>query len=248
MSTAAPSHTEKSLDDKSQDEDYLSDTSEGSWKPSTGTHPSVNLPLAFKIYISKALTITDFYIAREKGQRLHAITGQAQRLTKSGETILHQGPDADSPAFGNATIDDKEIKVNLPSGTHVLHELNASFWQKLKSSGTEFYFDFPVNGSAATERFEWRRSKGEEVKSLQGRGKNGWILSRVGHGAEPVAVYAVDAASMKLSGHFAFLNSGATSELGADFAVTAVLSALSLGYLRRQAYVTGSVLINSKGD
>jgi hypothetical protein len=61
-------------------------------------------------------------------------------------------------------------------------------------------------------------------------------------------VYAVDAASMKLSGHFAFLNSGATSELGADFAVTAVLSALSLGYLRRQAYVTGSVLINSKGD
>jgi hypothetical protein len=51
-----------------------------------------------------------------------------------------------------------------------------------------------------------------------------------------VAAYAYDPWSWKLSGHFAFFNSGKTEALGGEFVVLAVLSALSLGQKKRVQY------------
>jgi hypothetical protein len=234
----------KSVDAKVAEE-YLSDASEDVWKPSGGVLPNIDLPVAFKIYNRKKITATEFYIAQERNRPLNVISGNPNYLTKFAEMKLHQGPSTDSPLLGSTLIRNTTIEVTLPSGVHILKEADASFWKKLKSSGTEYYFD--ISTKRGTERFEWQRSKGPEVASLQGRGNHGWLLLRDGQD-EPVAVYAVDAMSLKLAGHFSFLNSGASGELGADFALIAILSALSLGYKRREAYVNGAVLINAKGD
>jgi hypothetical protein len=239
---------EKSVDGKVSEE-YLSDASEDVWKPSAGVLPGIDLPVAFKIYNRKKITATEFYIAVERNRPLNFISGNPNYITKYAEMKLHQGPSTDSPLLGSTLIRNTTIEVNLRSAVHILKEADVSFWKKLKSSGTEYYFH--IHTQHGTERFEWQRSKGPEVASLQGRGNHGWLLLRDGHGEhrdEPVAVYAVDAMSLKLAGHFAFLNSGLSGKLGADFALIAILSALSLGYKRREAYVNGAVLINARGD
>jgi hypothetical protein len=213
-----------------------SDEDESSYQPGSGNHPSIDLPLEFKIYCAKSrLTHSEFYIAHEKGKRLHAISGGYKGWFKA--TIgLHQGPSTESPALGNVLIKGKTIEVTMPSGTHVL--------QVCPESSSEFQFDFPIGQIPAPEHFEWRRSTGPEVESLDGRGKGGWVLLRIGHGAElaePVAAYSVDLTSIKLSGNFAFFNSGRTSEMGADWVVMVVITALALGQKKRDSLSLASV-------
>jgi hypothetical protein len=194
----------------------------------TGTHPSINLPLSFKIYCSKSRIIySEFYIAHEKNQKLHAISTRYKFWSKL--TIgLHQGPSVDSPALGSAFLKNGSIKLNLASGRDAPAPTS--------TGSSDLAFDLPVEGIPAPEHFEWRRSDGPEVASLSGRGKGGWVLLRVSHGAElgePVAAYSVDLTSVKHSGDFAFFNSGRTGKLGADFAVLAVVTALVLGQRKR---------------
>jgi hypothetical protein len=212
---------------------------ETSWQPSVGTHPSINLPLAFKIYYRKArLTHFEFYIAHSKeGPVLHAISGGWEGFFKS-KIGLHQGPEIDSPSLGSAIIKHKAVEITLPSsGTqHTMQTTPIKF----RTQSNEGSFDFPVPGIPAPEHFVWRDSRGPEVQSLENRDKTGWVLLRVGHGTElegePVAAYAYDPWSWKLSGHFAFLNSGRTEALGGDWAVMAVLTALCLGQKKRVQY------------
>ncbi|KAF1818831.1 uncharacterized protein K489DRAFT_293439, partial [Dissoconium aciculare CBS 342.82] len=87
------------------------------WKPPTGIHPSINLPLAFKIYYNKMFTFSNFYIAHEEGRKLHAVSGHSKRLIGPGETKLHSGPEPTSPVLGSALIDYKKIEVRLTGGT-----------------------------------------------------------------------------------------------------------------------------------
>ncbi|SMR59876.1 unnamed protein product [Zymoseptoria tritici ST99CH_1A5] len=218
-----------------------------SWNPATETHPSIDLPLAFKIYCAKSrLTHSEFYIAHEKNKRLHAISGGYKGWLKS--TVgLHQGPSIDTPTLANAIIKHKTIEVTLPTGTTYSMQDCSSFKAHLHSA-SEFDFEFPIPGIPAPEHFEWRRSQGPEVASLDGRGKGGWVLLRVAHGAdgegEVVAAYSVDLTSIKLSGNFAFFNSGRTSEMGADWVVMIVVTALALGQKKRDA-MSGMVAISS---
>jgi hypothetical protein len=201
------------------------------------THPRIDIPLAFKIYCDKSrLAYSAFYIGHEKGQKLHAISGGYKAWFKA-TVALHQGSNTDSPVLGSAITKSKSVEVTLPSGTHVMESRSVL--------SAEFAFDFPVEGIPAPEHFEWRRSQGPEVKGLAGRGKGGWVLVRVGHAAElaePVAAYSVDLASIKLSGHFAFFNSGRSGELSADWVVMAIVTALSLGQMKRD-YMTLAVVL-----
>jgi len=215
-----------------------SDTSK-TWKKSVEdeeTHPNIDLPIAFKIYCAKSrVTYSAFYIGNEKGQELHAISGGYKRWFNA-TVALHQGPSTDSQVLGSAIVKSKSVEVTLPSGTHVMESRSVL--------SSDFAFDFPVEGFPAPEHFEWRRSQGPEVESLDGRGKGGWVLLRVGHAAElaePVAAYSVDLCSMKLSGHFAFFNSGRSGELSADWVVVAIVTALSLGQKKRDN-LTGMTL------
>jgi hypothetical protein len=232
-----------------------------SWKPlyTTAFHPSIpTLPIAFQLFHRKKITLTAFAIAQEQEHPLLAISGTNRTLIHpTAKITLHSGPSPDSPALGTAHVKYRSLEIILtaePERKVTFHELDTSLWQKLKSSGSEYSFEFVADGAAAApEKFEWRRSKGAEVDVLQGRGgEHGWVLLRLGRGVggegEPVASCAIDVLSTTLGGQFAFLNSGATSELGAAWALVAVLSALGLSYNRREAYVTGGVLINSTGD
>jgi hypothetical protein len=187
----------------------------------TSTHPSVNLPLSFKIFCNKSrLTTSEYYIGHEKGQQLHAISTRFKFWSKA-TIALHQGPSNETPELGSAFLSGSSIEITLPSGKHVMNATS---------------FDLPIEGIPAPEHFEWHRSEGPEVASLDGRGKKGWVLMRVGHGAklgETVAAYSVDLTGVKHSGDFAFFNSGQTRELGSDFAVMAAVTALVLGQKQR---------------
>ena len=205
-----------------------SNASDTSGKSIQETHPHIDLPLAFRVYCDKSrLTHSAFYIGHEKGQKLHGISGGYKGWFKATVT-LHQGPSTDSQVLGSAIIKSKKVEVTLPSGMHVMESRSVL--------SSEFAFDFPIEGIPAPEHFEWRRSQGPEVESLAGRGKGGWVLLRIGHAAElvePVAAYSVDLGSIKLSGHFAFFNSGRSGELSADWVVMAIVTALSLGQKKR---------------
>ena len=219
-----------------------SNASDTSWKPIQETHPRIHLPLAFKVYCDKSrLTHSVFYIGHEKGQKLHAISGGYEGWFKA-TVALHQGPSTDSPVLGRAIVKGKKIEVTLPS-SGIVHVMEGR--SKLSSDSA---FDFPVDGAPAPERFEWRRSQGPEVESLGGRGKGGWVLLRARHAAEleePVAAYSVDLCSMKLSGHFAFFNSGRSGELGADWVVMAIVTALSLGQKKRDNVTAMTVAVTA---
>jgi hypothetical protein len=219
------------------DTDDTSDV-ETSWQPPAGTHPSVNLPLAFKIYYRKArLTHFEFYIGHQKDQVLHAISGGWEHLLHS-KIGLHSGPETDSPLLGSAVIRSKCVEITLPSSGDTTHKMETTRTH-FRTQSANGSFDLLVPGIPAPEHFEWVDSRGPEVQSLGNRDKTGWVLLRIGHGAElgePVAAYAYDPWSWKLSGHFAFFNSGRTEALGGEFVVLAVLSALSLGQKKRVQY------------
>jgi hypothetical protein len=220
-------------------------SSEEDWAiPSNAFHPAAgSLPLAFKLFNHKKITLVSFDIGHVQGQPLLAVSGSSKTLIHPHASLkLHSGPTDSSPALGDVTVKSRSLEVHLPSGKKVvLEEIKASFWQKLKSSGTEFGFDL------GGQKYEWHRSKGSEVEGLGGKGGNhGWVLVRGGD--EVVAAFAMNAMSVTVGGNFAFLGTGATAELGQDFALTAVLSALGIQYIRREAYVNGGITIDSRGD
>ncbi|KAL7623940.1 hypothetical protein AAE478_005497 [Parahypoxylon ruwenzoriense] len=99
-------------------------------------------------------------------------------------------------------------------------------------------------GQRRRETFEWRHSRGDEVKALGGQGK-GWKLVRMetgggtpgaayrgagqsSDGKEVVAVWSWAAMSVTKTLKFRFLGSGATGVLGERWAVMAVATALRI--------------------
>ena len=188
------------------DRERAESTSSGGSSRIHHQHPCISLPLAFKIYCDKSrITYATFYIGREKGNRLKAISAHYHWI-KGTETCLHEGPSTDSPVIGSS----RNSLCALSSGVTL-----------------------SINGNV--ERFDWRRSHGQDVKSLGGRG-SGWKLIRTHYPGqeEVVAVYSVDLCSPKLSGRFAFLGSGATKELGREWAIATIVTALTLGQEKRE--------------
>ena len=81
-------------------------------------------------------------------------------------------------------------------------------------------------GRMVRERFEWRSSRGAEVKDVGGSHR-GHKLVRA-NGGEVVATYAEWSMSMTKQLGFQFVGSGAAGVLGERWAVMAVISALAL--------------------
>lgn len=191
-------------------------------------HPSISLPLAFRLYCKKIrATYWVFYIGRNKSEQLNAVSVTYTRWTHAVVT-LHDGPTVDSPVLGSSVHNGKSIDIALRNGRVQMTGRS--------SHGSLFTFTLPVGTDGREECFEWRRSRGGEVKSLGGRG-GGWELIRTNkpdtHREEVVAIFSADLFLPKLSGRFEFLGSGATDEMGGNWAVTAVITALSLGQKQR---------------
>ncbi|KAK5651430.1 hypothetical protein OQA88_12518 [Cercophora sp. LCS_1] len=159
-----------------------------------------------------------------------------------GRLIFYNGPSKEHAPLARAKpagFAAKDFAITLPAvsphdpeRTEIMRHVS-SLWQK-----DMYWFAFPVGD--ATERFEWRRSRGEEVKDVRNGAGRGWKLVRMGDiipagerggehehnsgggdygvssdGREIVAVWA-DYGSLSLSkmGTIEFRGSGATEELG----------------------------------
>ncbi|ENH75056.1 hypothetical protein FOC1_g10010442 [Fusarium oxysporum f. sp. cubense race 1] len=171
-----------------------------------------------------------------------------------GQMLLHDGPSSDSPILAGAEPEGKwrvDYGILLPS----VPEYESSGREILRRKNTmkdRYWFGMQVGRGADrhVERFEWRRSHGSEVKSV-GESRYGWKLVRLGHGAEEpndgnpndepdrgngitndghevVAVWAGsgDWKSMHKIGTFQLVGSGATSELGMQWKIMALMSCL----------------------
>ena len=111
------------------------------------------------------------------------------------------------------------------------------------------------------ERFEWRHSRGVEVRSVEGGSRWGWKLVRMGPGSdkavgetesqaesssEVVAVWA-DPGSLSLSrvGEFELKGSGATGELGQLWSLMAVVSCMCIWQMRMQRNAAAAVAVSA---
>lgn len=224
--------------EKPQASDFKRGSSDTDWK-SNHQHPCISLPVAFRIYCEKArVSYSVFYIGREKSDRLSAISVRYSGWFHAN-VALHEGPSVDSHILGSSVLNGKTIDVSLPSGDVQMIGKSAH--------GSSFAFTLPIGTRGTAERFEWRRSRGQEVKRLGGRG-SGWELVRNdphSNAEEVVAVYSVDLCSPKLSGHFGFMGTGATKELGREWAIMAVVTALSLGQKQRDTAISTMGLVTA---
>ncbi|KAF5982850.1 hypothetical protein FCOIX_3506 [Fusarium coicis] len=160
-----------------------------------------------------------------------------------GDIVLHSGPSVDSPKLavsGRKSYFDRKNLIRLPPISGTAPQDQFLYWDwRLRC----FSFDIQVGHGPdqCLEGFEWRRSRGPEVKSVGQSSWKGLKLVRLGStkgqgygyssdGNEVVAVWtkARSFSSFSAVGELQFLGSGATGELGQLWALMAVMSCMSI--------------------
>ena len=153
------------------------------------------------------------------------------------------------------------VKSGKPKGEGEDIVLENSKWKNPKS------FSIEVGDGTAekphVEQFEWRQTRGEELKLLSGsKGNEGWKLVRLGRqvaqgessadgskrafgvtsdGLEVVAVCAHKIAVSMKGAYFCFMNSGLDGSMGERWELAAVLSGLILWYISAQAMAAAGI-------
>jgi hypothetical protein len=184
-------------------------------------------------------------------------TAESEPIASSAsESAWRTGTTVTIPATSTATAspsDSGEIKEPLRKHTSLTHET----W--------DFVCPIGSDGERQVEKFEWRRSHGDETASLRdGKSTYGWKLIRLhsesnvvsldnkpsGHssdGKEIVAAWTDDSLTWfrgvekGVVGKFAFTGSGADGGLGEQWKLFAVVSALHMRQVGlQQAKSTGS--------
>jgi hypothetical protein len=161
-----------------------------------------------------------------------------------GDIVLHSGPSVDSPKLavsGRESYFSLDYLIRLPPISGIAPQDQFLYW----NSGLRTYFRFDIQvGHGQDQRiegFEWRYSRGPEVKSVGQSRWGGLKLVRLGStkgqgygyssdGNEVVAVWADTRrfSSFVAVGKLQFLGSGATGELGQLWALMAVMSCMSI--------------------
>ncbi|PHH86359.1 hypothetical protein CDD83_10366 [Cordyceps sp. RAO-2017] len=162
-----------------------------------------------------------------------------------GNLVLYNGPTSEAAPLA-------VIRSGRKMGFHDVVDLAAPqpgqrpIREELRTHGNKwsmaYAFVIATRGpDALPEKFEWRGSRGDEVKSL-GEYFYGWKLLRLGRDEEVVAVGAEAKLSRSFSkaGAFQFLGSGATGELGAAWSVLAVASFVRIVQKQMQAAISAS--------
>ncbi|KAF4963433.1 hypothetical protein FZEAL_10934, partial [Fusarium zealandicum] len=169
-----------------------------------------------------------------------------------GDVVLHNGPDTESAPLARAEKDGScrvDYSVSLPAmpDSNSGGSLEILRYPTGKKGRWWFAMEVGQRPDRHVERFEWRRSRGSEVKSI-GQSRRGWKLVRLGSskyeeyssdgevaderdgftsdGKEVVAVWASSKTFTTLSGvgELQFRGSGATGELGTLWALMTVMS------------------------
>ncbi|KAK7429324.1 hypothetical protein QQZ08_004136 [Neonectria magnoliae] len=172
-----------------------------------------------------------------------------------GGLILYGGPSIDHTPLATVTREGKgglDFAINLPTLESTGIAGGKEILRYIGTLSKEIYwFGIQVGEGSDRhiERFEWRHSRGSEVKSV-GQSGFGWKLVRLGSGMagegneevadqgdgftkdgkEIVAVWADSKAFKSISniGEFQFRGSGATGELGTLWGLAAVVSCMCI--------------------
>ncbi|KAI1761693.1 hypothetical protein GGR53DRAFT_459519 [Hypoxylon sp. FL1150] len=200
-------------------------------------------PPAFNLYQESSFSQRRFTLGEHQATPLYAVTVHSGWSGKP-KVILHSGPTDTSPPL--AAIDNEIFGCGSPPEV-MPPSRNRPFAQRLHdSSGLGFAtFTFScqtamVTGGQRIETYQWRHSRGNEVKALGGHG-SGWKLVRVApdapapsgatfasDGREVVAAFAWASGSLTKKIKFRFLGSGESGNLGERWAVMAVATALKI--------------------
>ncbi|CRK26210.1 hypothetical protein BN1723_013794 [Verticillium longisporum] len=222
--------------------------------------PSIprQFPPAFNVYL-QGFSRT-MILAENQAQPIYALRAYSG-FAGDASLILHSGPTERHPPL--ATLDfapfSLGIVVTLPPSPipGVPSALSLDPITGFAHGGYSFTIDVGTSVSPGSsgrwplEEFQWRRSRGDAVASLGGRGY-GWKLVRLAggpppgadqqwrraglaagahrgsDGAEVVAVWSEMGYSMSKALRFAFLGMGLTGLLGERWAIMAVMTAMGL--------------------
>lgn len=191
----------------------------------------------------------------------------------SGKTSisLHTGSTAESETIASSASESAwrtGTTVTIPISAASTSEINEPFRNHASLTHETWDFVCPIGseGERQVEKFEWRRSHGDETASLRdGKATYGWKLIRLhsnesnvvssdskvsGHssdGKEIVAVWTDDSLTWfrggekGVVGKFEFIGSGADGGLGEQWKLFAIVSALHMRQVGlQQAQSTGS--------
>ncbi|KAL2210655.1 hypothetical protein CC79DRAFT_1355301 [Sarocladium strictum] len=204
-------------------------------------------PESFNLYGSWSLSANWnglWYLGPTKDEKLYTLaTGKP--LSKETPT-LYKGPDTSGQIIGTVKVRDEQdvadvyIVVYPYKGSPLKQQLHLIM---AGAYNLQHPFEVPVGRDGHMERFEWRNSRGEEVKDLNAD-RGGWKLVRMAgrnpHAQEPskgftsdgfevVAVAAWNVTKSMTKGmKFSFIGRGATGEFGETWEVVVVLTFLQL--------------------
>lgn len=215
---------------------------------------SQQFPPSFNAYYQWKFTRT-FHLGQSKDNPLYAVRTHSGWSGTPGIT-LHNGPNDDDPplaAAGNESKWSNHSIIILPPLPGSDAESSSEFMRtnvNWRSVTYPFTIEVGEGRKLRRENFEWRQSRGEEIKEID-KHSRGWKLVRLGafaqgpggerserslgatsDGKEIVAVWAFYSGwSLTKSFKFQFMNSGLTGELGERWAVMAVITSLRMWYL-----------------
>jgi hypothetical protein len=204
-------------------------------------------PPTFNLYGSWSLSANWnglWYLGPSKEEKLYTLaTGRP--LSKEIPT-LYEGPDTTGHVVGTVRVRDEQDVADVY--VVVFPHAGSPLQQPLHLIMGDAYnlkhpFEAPVGQNAHSERFEWRKTSGEEVKELNAD-RGGWKLVRMADGSpiqgerpegltsdgfEIVAVAAFNVTKSLTKGmKFAFVGRGTTGEFGETWEAIVVLTFLQL--------------------
>ncbi|KAJ5474217.1 hypothetical protein N7475_003783 [Penicillium sp. IBT 31633x] len=219
------------------------------------TTATTKFPPALNGYFQWKMTST-FHLGPTAEQKLYAVSTHANVLGSKPSVVLHDGPTNKHPIMATSHSDKwgrvKPITVALPPrpgsqhGDTLVEQILPG--GPMKHISPTYTCEVSVGPKGTTrERFEWRKSHGNEIKDLAGH-SHGWKLVRLAgpvhssggsrkerdrgytsDGLEIVALIAHNASlSMTKSFRFAFMGTGLTGTMGENWEIVVVTSAVQL--------------------
>ena len=222
---------------------------------------TIKFPPTMNGYYQWKFTMT-FHLGLSSDERLYAVSTHSTLFSKRHTITLHDGPSDKDPTLATLTGEmygkntPFVMTIPTPPGTHQhprVENMTGNNSHNHVSTLFSFELSGPKNG-LPRERFEWRTSRGKEIKELANH-SYGWKLVRLSgpasgiggsrderdegftsDGKEIVAALAHSASWSATKGFtFAFMGSGLTGLLGEKWEIMAVLSAMQLWEKDRQA-------------
>ncbi|KAJ5607596.1 hypothetical protein N7537_004215 [Penicillium hordei] len=224
-------------------------------RESTSTSATAKFPSAMNGYFQWKFTTT-FHLGPTADEKLYAVSTPATVFNNKATIVLHDGPTNRHPVMATAQGDrwgrSRPVAITLPPRPGSQHQ-DSIVEQvvpggSLKHFSPSHMFEISVGPKGTTpEKFEWRKSHGNEIKELVGF-SYGWKLVRLtgpvknvagsrkdrdrgytSDGLEIVALIAHNASwSMTKGFRFAFMGAGLTGTMGENWEIVVVTSALQL--------------------